>query len=1462
MDVFRYVATLPSSNLKRYSYLLPALLPPMSDICTAADVSNLLDMATSSAYSFSAEDAATMSPAAFLSDDDVRATRNSKMPLYIDLAENSCVSKIVPQGPLHPRMYFTMLYRADALTTMATAGVIRPDRAIPSDWDGLLEVLEAHQRLVSLLLMQANTSSARPSLALPRYGLCVNADHTCGRLGDLFAAIAASIVQFNGTRQGYIFDLTLPPPTLKTLFSRPGWRRAAEVLQSLLQYNAPAAANAAAAVETIGPDGQDGPSCHGIGAQVFNTGECLITFEFETSMRMASIMPAIREKLGVAPVPGSRDVAAGPGGALVPCTADLCAVSYNHDLLYLQPTLEGAEAAAAASLAVTPGQISGSDSTPGVGKSPLPVFAVREAVAVARLRQSPGAAKLDLPIVNRAPFGVVNELAVNVRYTSPTNDPITLQDVISIQQSMATITDDVRYTRQIAMDALRATVGFGPNGTRGCESYAQGDWWRVLAPSRGNRSARPRPNSASPPNAAGNLSSDLAAVRMPYAAWSGDAALFDATQWSPDTAGQSAGYFRTVWHALHSPNVAPHPRSPMQINLYRHAFVYAAMALLPSSYNDAPNANATGGTAIGGGVERALAELERAWALVAEVVDPSVMRDVYEAGMSALYLAPAAAPAGHTLDAGEKAAIGAAVGAAGVVLLVATVMGLVMLRRRRRRQHRDLFGRVMAPKEGPDTTLLITDVQNSTVLWEQLPVEVMDIVLKLHHLTIRSVLARHSGYESATEGDSFIVAFATPSAALAFATSCQVALLHQNWPPQLLDHPDGAPVLVLSPHDPTDPNDGHGTSALPALGFIASSGASSRTLFPGSNPGHGRGSMELKRQDHVSSNGRDGEASRDLDKRPPLLGARQASARRPRSSAAGFVSGAEAEEDGNFAASTWGDTLAAAFPVLPADSPEGRRVHALLRASTMDTAAMAEEAAEDEEAGGVATATDDSVTQSVGRAPVLRLPDGRVAVVAYRGLRVRMGLHSGLKDPAQVAFNKVVSSYAYKGDFAELAKLVSDAAPGGLITLSHYAFARLRHTQPGTGSSAADALNDQSSYPNDKQHPHRSGLLSLMSRRGLHQEDGQASEGAVIIYAGAYCLTEPKARGPAVPALRSSLALTLSSAVRPASVPQAPMTPSVTTMGPVAESLEFSPFTADAADDARDSGHKAPGTLLSTAQDGPPLEEVEEPHALFLAVPPSLLCRLALRPQLRVVRTVKLGSLAAPVRRVTVAFMKVVGASLILSDLPGPGARALEAFQQIAGRLLTPGGGYKVEGADGLVLAVFASPVAALAWACSCITALCQHQWEDALLAHELCQEELGVSNAVNEFSTGCNAGALSPGGTRVPSLRRQGCGPLLQAAGPRIKVGLDVGTVTHTLTEASGRLSYRGKPMNRAARIAGIGGAGQVLCSGDTWEACGAEDPKLLDRYVSLSLGCMALKGVAQPLEVVQVLPEGQGCG
>ncbi len=61
------------------------------------------------------------------------------------------------------------------------------------------------------------------------------------------------------------------------------------------------------------------------------------------------------------------------------------------------------------------------------------------------------------------------------------------------------------------------------------------------------------------------------------------------------------------------------------------------------------------------------------------------------------------------------AMIGAIVGACGgFAVLTALVAGLVVRQMRRRR---GLFGKAKAPGVGPDTTLVVTDVEGSTTLW-------------------------------------------------------------------------------------------------------------------------------------------------------------------------------------------------------------------------------------------------------------------------------------------------------------------------------------------------------------------------------------------------------------------------------------------------------------------------------------------------------------------------------------------------------------------------------------------------------------------------------------------------------------------------------------------------------------------------------------------------------------------------
>ncbi|GFH28764.1 guanylate cyclase domain-containing protein, partial [Haematococcus lacustris] len=87
----------------------------------------------------------------------------------------------------------------------------------------------------------------------------------------------------------------------------------------------------------------------------------------------------------------------------------------------------------------------------------------------------------------------------------------------------------------------------------------------------------------------------------------------------------------------------------------------------------------------------------------------------------------------------------------------------------------------------PGTTLLITDIQDSTVIWETLPADVTDQAVKLHHEVIRQSSMVHRGYECCTEGDSFILAFHTPNDAARFAVAAQAALVLAPWPQQLYE---------------------------------------------------------------------------------------------------------------------------------------------------------------------------------------------------------------------------------------------------------------------------------------------------------------------------------------------------------------------------------------------------------------------------------------------------------------------------------------------------------------------------------------------------------------------------------------------------------------------------------------------------------------------------------------------------
>ena len=89
-----------------------------------------------------------------------------------------------------------------------------------------------------------------------------------------------------------------------------------------------------------------------------------------------------------------------------------------------------------------------------------------------------------------------------------------------------------------------------------------------------------------------------------------------------------------------------------------------------------------------------------------------------------------------------------------------------------------------------DVTIIYTDVQGSTKMWEACPSD-MKKATDIHDRIMRQCYTDHQGYEITTEGDAFNLAFQHPADALAFALQAQAKLYKADWPEGILKHPDG-----------------------------------------------------------------------------------------------------------------------------------------------------------------------------------------------------------------------------------------------------------------------------------------------------------------------------------------------------------------------------------------------------------------------------------------------------------------------------------------------------------------------------------------------------------------------------------------------------------------------------------------------------------------------------------------------
>ncbi len=105
----------------------------------------------------------------------------------------------------------------------------------------------------------------------------------------------------------------------------------------------------------------------------------------------------------------------------------------------------------------------------------------------------------------------------------------------------------------------------------------------------------------------------------------------------------------------------------------------------------------------------------------------------------------------------------------------------------------------MAGVEAPTgtVTLVFTDVEASTALWERAPDAVRD-ALSRHDVVMRDALERSGGYQMRTEGDAFKGAFASPARAQRWCHEVQRALLEEIWPEEVLQLPAAAEVRDLA----------------------------------------------------------------------------------------------------------------------------------------------------------------------------------------------------------------------------------------------------------------------------------------------------------------------------------------------------------------------------------------------------------------------------------------------------------------------------------------------------------------------------------------------------------------------------------------------------------------------------------------------------------------------------------------
>uniref|UniRef100_A0A7S3R8N7 Guanylate cyclase domain-containing protein n=1 Tax=Dunaliella tertiolecta TaxID=3047 RepID=A0A7S3R8N7_DUNTE len=795
-------------------------------------------------------------------------------------------------------------------------------------------------------------------------------------------------------------------------------------------------------------------------------------------------------------------------------------------------------------------------------------------------------------------------------------------------------------------------------------------------------------------------------------------------------------------------------------------------------------------------------------------------------------------------------------------ILVAVGALLLWLHSNRRKKHQTLWGASIPPKAGPQTTLLLTDIESSTQMWETLPERVCDEVISLHHEVIRTLLDVYQGYECGTEGDAFVLAFHTVADALLFAASSQVELLLAAWPAELLELETCRPVYVQPIRaGPTSKHLRHSRrssmlSPVPANQSLEAEQCSSQGMGGDSgsmvrinlDQGLQTRSNTLKHSVSGSLSAAQGQMRRGFGRCKSLVfkgskttqGVAERSKQRYKSNTYRIASmagepAAQYQFDTDKCRETreWGMSGLLAFDAALLDATQGgynedaldynhlvqRYPSRFAVRSSMDASRRLPKLSPISEPYGVCATSSDLEAEHAEAGPESQHTDVNSCIIS-------VGNSDMLRQSpqSQPHSNSSEDASLYSRRERQPATLPSHySAP-----LSLQAYQANHAYSPLTSCSNIVLPVHTSQHSQPLPHIQSSGMPRA------------SSQGPTV---GQQLVTSmPRVEGPGPGALLVLRGLRVrmgaASGVEQEDVHMQGAQGRAQYSGPTMAA-------AKAVVDAAQGGmvlissrtfQQVPakllhGQMLFAFMGEHVLKGEKKMHMqLYQVLPRQLVHRAAQLGPVRSIQQLSQGFLEAPSNSAAICFMTVSYLKALEAWNPDVTAAALELWHGTVQGILTKRGGYLVEAVDGLCLAAFAQPAAAIRWAIECIKACLHLSWPAELLESDLGEEkhytpaQSFANLSKDDFLPTAHAIAEKQNASFASNLSCPRVHQVLLFRGLRIKVGIDWGPVKADLHAATARVTFRGRVMNRASRISDLAKSGEVWCSENAWEAAAPE--------------------------------------